>query len=65
MDHITYRLRIKGLEACINTSADEMQVDEVVIRSPQDLKAHLVATDGEGVDFGGFVCSYNILTHIQ
>ena len=42
-----------------------MQVGEVIIRYPQYLKAHLVATNGEGLDFGGFVCLCNILTHIQ
>ena len=42
-----------------------MRVGEVIIRSHQYLKAHLVATKGEGVDFGGFVCLYNILNHTQ
>ena len=51
-----------GLESHINAGADEMRVSEVIILSPQDLKAHLVATKCEGVDFGGFVCPYNILT---
>ena len=44
-DHI----RIDGLELRINSGADEIQVSEVIICSPQDLKAHMVATDGEGV----------------
>ena len=49
----------------MNTGDDELQVGEVIIRSPQDLKSHLVMTNGEGVDLGGFVCPYNILTRIQ
>ena len=65
MDRITYCLCIDGLDSGINSGTDELQVGEIIIRSPQDLKAHLVAADGEGVDFGGFVCHYNILTHIQ
>ena len=65
MDCITDRLHIGGLESRINAGADELQVSEVIIRSPQYLKTNMVATNGEGVDFGGFVCPSNILTHIQ
>ena len=65
MYFIADRLYIDGLESCINTGDDEMRVGEVIILSTQDPKAHMVATGGEGVDFGGFVCPYNILTHIQ
>ena len=56
MDHITDRFCIDGLESCINVGADELQAGEVTIRSLQDLKAHLVATDDEGVGYRGFVC---------
>ena len=55
-DRITDRLHIDGFVSCINSGADELQVGKVIIRSPQDLKAHLVATNSEGLDFGGFVC---------
>ena len=48
MDSIDGFLRIDVLESCIITGADELQVGEVAIRSPQDLKAHLVATNGGG-----------------
>ena len=54
-----------GLESCYNAGADELQVGEVIIRSTQDLKAHLVATNSEKVHFVGFACPYNILTCIQ
>ena len=56
MDRITDCLSIDGLDSHINMSADELQFGEVIIRSPQDLKAHLVTTNSEGVDFGGFFC---------
>ena len=62
---IDVHLCIDELEPLINAGGDELQIDEVIIHSNQYLKARLVATDGEGVDFGGFICPYNILTHIQ
>ena len=65
MDRIAYHLCIYVFESCINTGADELQVGEVIFCSHQDLKAHMVATNCEGVYFGGFVCPYNILTRIQ
>ena len=65
MDRITDCLRINGVELRINVGADELQVGEVIICYPQYLKAYLVATDGEGMDFGGFVCPYNILNRIH
>ena len=65
MDHIADRLCIDGIESRINTGTDELRVGEVIIRSTQDLKAHLVATNCEGVDFGCFVCPYNILIRIK
>ena len=65
MDCIADCICIDGLESCINGSADELWVIEVIISSHQVLKAGLVATNCEGVDFGGFVWPYNILTLIQ
>ena len=65
MDRIADCLWIDGLESHINAGADYLQVSEVIIRSPQYLKAYLVATGGEGVDFGGFVFPYNIITCTQ
>ena len=55
IDRITDCLCINGLESRTNTGADDLQVGEVIICSTQYLKAHLVMTDGEEVDFGGFV----------
>ena len=52
MDRIDDCLSTHGLKSCI-------------IRSSQYLKSHLVVTNCEGVNFGGFVCPYNILTRIQ
>ena len=52
---ITDRLCINDLESRINVGADNLQVSEVIVRSPQYLKTHLVATNNEGVDFGGFI----------
>ena len=51
MDSVADRLCIGRLESRINSGADELQVDEVIIYSPQDLKANMVATNCEGVDF--------------
>ena len=65
MDCITDLLYIDGLESCINAGADELLVGEVIARFPQDLKSHLVVTNGEGVYFGVFVFPYNILTRTQ
>ena len=65
MYRISDRLRIDGLESCINAGIAELRVGEVIIWSPQYLKAHLVATNCEGMDFGSFVFPYNIPTRIQ
>ena len=65
MYRITDCLHIDVLESRINSGADEIQVSEVIICSPQDFKAHMVATDGKGVCFGGFVFPYHILTRMQ
>ena len=55
MDSIADCLCIDGLESRINDGADELRFCEFIIRSPQEIQAHLVATNCEGVDFGGFV----------
>ena len=52
MDCINDRLRIYGLESRINAGANELQVDVVIIFSPQDLNAHLSVADSEWVDLG-------------
>ena len=65
MDRIYDHLHINGLESRINDGADELQVGEFIIRSPQNLKVHLVATKSKAVDLGGFIYPYNIITCIQ
>ena len=65
MDCISDRLCIDGLESHINDGAYDLRIGEVIIRSPQDLKAHMFTTNCERVYFGGFVYPYNILTRIQ
>ena len=49
----------------MNKGADDLQVGEIIIGSNPVLKAHLVATNGEEVYFGGSVFPYNIITRIQ
>ena len=65
MDTIDDRLCIDGLDSRTNSGANELWVGEVIIRSPQYLKAHLLYTNCEGLNFVGLVCPYNILTRIQ
>ena len=65
MDHIADFLCSDGLESRINAGADDLQVGDVIIRSTQYLKAHMVVTNCGGVDFGGLICPYKILTRIQ
>ena len=65
MDCIAGQLCIDGLESRISAGADELRAGEVIIPSSKDLKAHLVATNCEGVDFGGLVRPYNIPTRIK
>ena len=65
MDSIADCLCIDGLESRINAVTDNLRVGEVIIHSPQHLKANLIATNCEGVDFGGLLCPYNIPTFIQ
>ena len=55
MDRIYDHLHTNGLESRINDGADELRFCEFIIRSPQEIQAHLVATNCEGVDFGTFV----------
>ena len=65
MYRIADHLCVDGLKSGINAGVDDLIVGEVITRTPQDLKAHLGTPDDEGVDFGAFVCPYNILTHIE
>ena len=58
-------LRIDGLESRLNAGADELAVGEMIVRSPEDLKTHIVAVQGEASDFRGLIFVYNILTRIQ
>ena len=64
-DMISYHLRIYGLESRLNAGADEFAIGEVIVRSPEELKAQMVAVQGEARNFGGFVCVYNILTRMH
>ena len=45
----------------MNAGADELTIGEVILRSPEDLKAHMVEIQGEASDFGGLVCVLNII----
>ena len=65
MDTVSDSLCIDVLESRTNSGANELWVGEVIIRSPQYLKAHLLYTNCEGLNFVGLVCPYNILTRIQ
>ena len=58
-DSISDCLRIDGLESRLNAGADELAVGEMIVRSPEDLKAHRVAVQGEASKFKGFICVYN------
>ena len=64
-DRISDCLRIDGLGSRLNAGADELDVGETIVRSPEELKEHLVSFQGEASDFGGLVCVYNILTRIH
>ena len=50
-DRISYRLRIDGLDSRLNAGADKLVIGEVVVRSPEDLKAHMVEFQGEAINF--------------
>ena len=58
-------LRIGGLESRLNAGADEVAIGEVILRSPEYLKAHTVVVQGGTSDFGVFVCVHNILPRIK
>ena len=45
--------------------SDEIAVGEVIARSPEYLKTHMVAVQDESSYFCGFVCVCNILTRMQ
>ena len=42
----------------MNTEADELAIGQVIVCSPEDLKAHMVTVQGEASNFGGLVCVY-------
>ena len=46
-DRISYCLCIDGLYSRLNTRADELAIGEVIVRSPEYLKAHMVELQGE------------------
>ena len=56
-DRISYRLRIDGLGSRLNAGADELAVGEIIVRSPENLKAHKVSVQGEASGFGGYIRS--------
>ena len=62
---ISYGLQIYGLESRLNAGAEDLAIGEVIVRSPEDLKAHMSAVQGEASNFGGFICVYNILTRLH
>ena len=51
-DRISDRLHTDGLESRLNVRADELVIGEVIVRSPENLKAHIVEVQGEASDFG-------------
>ena len=65
MDLIVDQLCSDGFDSRIIAGADDLWVGEVIFFSSQDLKSHLVRTNRERVDFGGFIRLRNILTFIQ
>ena len=57
-DRIADRMRIDGLKSRLNEEADELTIGKVIVRSPEDLKSHTIAMQGEARDFGEFfVCT--------
>ena len=55
-ERISDRLCIDGLESRLNVGDDELATGEVIVRSSEDLKAHIVQVQGEASNFLGFVC---------
>ena len=53
---ISDRLRIDDLESRLNVGANELAIGEVIVRSPEDLNAHMVAVQVKASDFRGFIC---------
>ena len=64
-DRISNCLRIYGLGSRLNSGADEFAIGELIVSSPEDLKAHMVTVQGEASDPRVFVCFHNILTRIH
>ena len=56
MKKISYRLRIDGLDSRLNAGADELTIVQVIVRSTEDLKIHMVELQDEASNFGGFIC---------
>ena len=53
-DILSDHLCIYGLESRLNAGADEISIGELIVRSPDDPKAHMVEVQGEASNFGGF-----------
>ena len=49
----------------MNEEADELTIGKVIVRSPEDLKSHTIAMQGEARDFGDFFCVHNIVNRIH
>ena len=62
---ISDKLRIDGLESRLNAVTDGISIGEVIVYSPEELKAHMIVVQGEASNFGGFVCVHKILTRIH
>ena len=56
MKKISYRLRIDGLDSRLNAGADELTIVQVIVRSTEDLKIHMVELQDEASNFGGLIC---------
>ena len=50
-ERISDQLCIDGLESRLNVGDDELATEEVIVRSSEDLKAHIVQVQGEASNF--------------
>ena len=62
---ISDHLHINLSESRLNAGADELAIVEEILRSPEYLKVHIVAFQGESSNCRGFVCVYKILKRIH
>ena len=62
---ISDHLHINLSESRLNAGADELAIVEEIFRSPEYLKVHIVAFQGESSNCRGFVCVYKILKRIH